>query len=136
MEYKRYVNYYETDKMGIVHHSNYIRWFEEARIYVLDKIGLNYNDIECMGILIPVLECNCKYIKSASFDMTVSIETKVSFFNGVKMSISYLVKNAANGELLAEGSTKHCFLNQNFKPILLKKEFPAIYEQLIKITEK
>ena len=55
LAYKRQVNYYETDKMGIVHHSNYIRFFEEARIDFLDKIGLNYKKIEDMGLIMPVI---------------------------------------------------------------------------------
>ncbi len=135
MDYTKYVNYYETDKMGIVHHSNYIRWFEEARIYMLDKAGLNYDKVEKAGILIPVLECSCRYIKSALFNMTVAIETEISFFNGIKMELSYKVKDSENGQLLATGSTKHCFLSKDFKPLRLKKEFPDFYEKLLKIYE-
>jgi acyl-CoA thioester hydrolase len=134
MEYIRKINYYETDNMGIVHHSNYIRYFEEARIDVLDKEGLAYNYIEELGILIPVLACECKYIKSAVFGMTVSIDTVVSSFNGVRMEMNYTVKNNENNELLATGSTQHCFLNKSFKPIRLKKEFPDIYEKFAKMT--
>lgn len=136
MEYTRYVNYYETDKMGIVHHSNYIRWFEEARIYVLDRAGLNYCYVEKAGILIPVLECSCKYIKSAEFNMTVVIETEISFFNGVRMDFNYTVKNSENSETLATGSTKHCFLNKDFKPVRLKKEFPDFYGKLFEVYQK
>ena len=54
-------NYYETDKMGVVHHSNYIRFLEEARCRLLDEIGYSYRQIEDDGLMIPVLEVNCKY---------------------------------------------------------------------------
>ena len=61
MEFERGINYYELDGMNVVHHSNYIRYMEEARIYLLDKIGLPYKKIEDNGIMIPVLEVNYKY---------------------------------------------------------------------------
>jgi acyl-CoA thioester hydrolase len=136
MEYIRKINYYETDNMGIVHHSNYIRYFEEARIDALDKVGLAYDYVESLGILIPVLGCECKYIKSASFGMTISIDTKITAFNGIRMEMSYTVKASGTDELLATGSTQHCFLNKDFKPIRLKKEFPDIYNKLLKMSEE
>ena len=62
--YSRKVYYYETDKMSIVHHSNYIRMFEEARLDLMDKCGIDYAQIESLGIIMPVLEVTCKYVKS------------------------------------------------------------------------
>ena len=56
LEYERSVYYYETDQMKIVHHSNYIRWFEEARIYWMEKMGMPYNKMEELGIIIPVVD--------------------------------------------------------------------------------
>lgn len=134
MDYKRKINYYETDNMGIVHHSNYIRYFEEARIFALDAVGLNYADIERMGILIPVLECECKYIKSARFGMSLTIETRITAFDGVRMEMSYTARNDENGDTVVTGKTRHCFLNGSFKPIRLKKEFPDIYASLLAVT--
>ena len=134
MEYTRKVNYYETDNMGIVHHSNYIRYFEEARIDALDKAGLGYAKIEQLGIFIPVLECECKYIKAASFGMTLLIYTQITAFDGTRMEMSYTVKNAENDDLLATGSTEHCFLNKSFRPVRLKKNFTDIYSRLLEIA--
>lgn len=54
--YTHRVQYYETDKMGIVHHSNYIRWFEEARIDWMRHCGISYREMEKQGIIVPVLE--------------------------------------------------------------------------------
>ena len=65
--YEHTINYYETDRMGIVHHSNYIRFFEEARIDYLKKIGLDYKKVEDMGLIMPVLGVECKYIKPLHF---------------------------------------------------------------------
>ena len=136
MKYKRKINYYETDNMGIVHHSNYIRYFEEARIDALDIMGLNYADVEKEGILIPVLECECKYIKSAVYGMSLIIDTEISAFDGIRMEMSYTAANEQNNEIIATGKTKHCFLNRDFKPVRLKREYPDIYEKLEAIYRK
>ena len=66
--YIREAKYYETDQMGIIHHSNYIRWMEEARIDLLDQIGYPYSRFEEMGYMSPVLHADCEYKKSVKFD--------------------------------------------------------------------
>ena len=63
-KYRHIVQYYETDKMGITHHSNYIRWMEEARIDFLRQIGWDYAKLESLGIISPVIAVDCKYKKS------------------------------------------------------------------------
>lgn len=65
--YRRKVHYYETDQMGIVHHSNYIRWFEEARIDLMDRMGLGYAQMEAEGILSPVLSVQADYLRMVYF---------------------------------------------------------------------
>ena len=65
--YKHKVQYYETDKMGITHHSNYIRWMEEARVNWLEKIGWSFEKLENLGMLSPVVEIKCKYMNSTKF---------------------------------------------------------------------
>ena len=65
--YEREANYYETDKMGIIHHSNYIRWFEEARIGFMKNIGFPYDAMEDNGIMMPVLSVECDYKSSVRF---------------------------------------------------------------------
>ena len=59
--YEHLAQYYETDQMGIIHHSNYIRWFEEARTNLLDQMGFGYDQMEKLGIIVPVLEIACLY---------------------------------------------------------------------------
>ncbi|MEG1427807.1 MAG: thioesterase family protein, partial [Oscillospiraceae bacterium] len=77
MSYERKVNYYETDKMAIVHHSNYIRWFEEARIELMEHMGLPYEKMEAAGIQIPVLEVRCNYKSMVRFGDTVKIQVRI-----------------------------------------------------------
>lgn len=75
-EYERQTYYYETDKMGIIHHSNYIRWFEEARIDFMTKMGYPYKRLEDEGIIIPVVSVSSEYKSMVRFGDTVIIKTK------------------------------------------------------------
>lgn len=135
MEKNRYyhtVQYYETDQMKVVHHSNYIRWFEEARTDYLNQKEVPYAEIEKMGIIIPVVDVSCKYIKMTRFGETVEIVTKITKFNGVIMECAYEVYGQENQELKVTGTSSHCFLDKNYKVISLKKKYPDIYEKLQK----
>lgn len=125
--YEHRVSYYETDQMGIVHHSNYIRWFEDARVDFLEKAGFSYDKMEEMGIMIVVLGASCDYKVSARFGDRVIIIPKISEFNGFKMTVSYRVLNAADGTLLATGETRHCFTDLKLKPVRTKRDYPEIY---------
>lgn len=124
MEIKPYthkVQYYETDQMGVVHHSNYIRWFEEARIDFLEKSNLNYENLEAEGIMSPVTAVDCKFKSAARFGQSVEIITKLQSFNGVTFSIIYCVTDKQTGEIRAQGSSSHCFLKDG-RLVSLKKE--------------
>ena len=126
--YEHRVSYYETDQMGIVHHSNYIRWFEDARVDFLEKVGFSYNKMEELGVMIVVLGASCEYKFSARFGDRVIIIPKIAEFNGFKLTVTYRVLNKADGTLLATGETKHCFTDLKLKPIRTKKDFPDIYK--------
>lgn len=130
MKYIHKVKYYETDKMGITHHSNYIRWMEEARIEFLDKIGYNYLKLEQDGIMSPVIGIECDYKVSTTFDDEIEIDVKVKEFKGVRLIIEYTMKNVKTNDLVLVGVSKHCFVNRDGKPIILKKEFPEFDERL------
>lgn len=134
--FKRNVHYYETDQMGIVHHSNYIRWFEEARTDFLNQIGLPYAEIESRGILVPVLFAACKYKKAVRFDDDVLIHLKITFFNGIRFKVTYIVDDANNGDVFATGETEHGFVNCNMVPVRMKKEYPDMYRLLAAYVEE
>lgn len=129
-KYIHKVNYYETDKMGITHHSNYIRWMEEARIYFLDQIGFGYARLEADGIISPVIGVECDYKTSTTFGDSVEIDVAVESFKGVKLTISYTMTKVGTTELVATGKTRHCFVNEEGRPVILKKTFPALDEKL------
>ena len=125
-KYIHKVNYYETDKMGITHHSNYIRWMEEARIYFLDQMGFGYAKLEEDGIISPVIGVECDFKTSTTFDDAVEIDVEVESFKGVKLTISYTMTKVGSDELVAVGKTRHCFVNEEGKPVILKKVFPEL----------
>ena len=136
--FERKINYYETDRMGIVHHSNYIRYLEEARCYFLEKIGFPYNKLEENGIMIPVLNVNCSYKNSVTFEDIIQIDVFVKEFAGVKFTVGYHVTDKKNGDVVIQAETKHCFTNNELRPIALKKHYPEFAEKLneIKVKEK
>lgn len=134
--YERGVHYYETDQMGIVHHSNYIRWFEEARTDFLEQIGLPYDKIEKEGILIPVLGVSCKYKSAIRFGDIVCVHLKVTYFNGVRFRVSYQVIGKETGTIHAVGESEHGFVNRSMVPVRMKKEFPQMYALLAAYVEK
>lgn len=134
--YERKVNYYETDQMGIVHHSNYIRWMEEARIELLGELGMPYDKMEEAGVMIPVLSASCEYRQAFRFGDTFRIQVYPVEFNGVKMKLGYKIYNKATGELHSVGETGHCFLDKNMKLIRMKKDYPQLYNGFATWNEK
>ncbi|MBQ8975258.1 MAG: acyl-CoA thioesterase [Oscillospiraceae bacterium] len=131
--YRHIVKYYETDQMGVAHHSNYVRWFEDARIDLLRRQGIDCQAMEDMGIIIPVTGYTCKNKSPARFGDELEIETTPKKFNGVRMEFSYTVHISATGEICACGETGHCFVDRSMTPLSLKRSFPDVYERLDKI---
>lgn len=130
-KYLHKAHYYETDKMGIIHHSNYIRWFEEARVAFLDEIGFSYARIENkLKLISPVLEIGCQYKRMMRFEDVAELIVGVESTNGIRLRLSYQVRDAKTKELCATGFSLHCFLNQQGSFVSLKKEAPELYTLL------
>ncbi|WP_407127826.1 acyl-CoA thioesterase [Desemzia sp. FAM 23990] len=126
--YEHRAQYYETDQMGIIHHSNYIRWFEEARTDLMDQIGFGYDQMEKSGIIVPVLSVNCEYKSMVRYNDHVYIIPKIEVFNGIRLEISYRVMDKKTDELRSFGESKHCFLSDSNRPISLKKADKELYD--------
>lgn len=128
-KYTHVVQYYETDKMGITHHSNYIRWMEEARVFFLEEIGWDFAKLESMGIVSPVLDIACTYRKSTTFSDQIFIEVFVQEFKGVKLSLAYTMTNE-QGETVCTARSVHAFLDSEGRPIRIKQQYPGFYKAL------
>ena len=127
------VAYYETDQMGIVHHSNYIRWFEEARDDLVREYGIDYRQIEAHGVLMPVVSVACDYKSAAKYGDVVRIRAIPRFFNGVRLRYEYEVRGES-GETVVTGSSEHCFIDaRTRKPMNLKRRMPGYAEALSRL---
>lgn len=131
--YQHKVQYYETDKMGITHHSNYIRWMEEARSVFLEEYGWPYDKMEEAGIFSPVTAAECRYKQSTTFADVVDIAISVLEFKGVKLRLKYEMRKQ-DGQLACEAYSEHCFLNREGKFIRMQKEYPDLYQLLCDLT--
>ena len=128
--YNHKVQYYETDKMGIVHHSNYIRWMEESRISFLMSIGLDYSTLEKRGVISPVIGVNVRYRKPTYFGEEISIEVSIKEYTGVKLIFNYTMKNKDN-QVVLTGESEHCFVSDKGHIIIPKTAFPDLDEILL-----
>lgn len=133
--YTRTSYYYETDRMDVIHHSNYIRWFEEARIDFMEKMGYSYKKVEQRGIVSPVLYVDCQYLSPVRFGDTVNIYVSLVKFTGTRMDFSYKIVDRASGTVCVTGKSGHCFVDGDFRPISIKKSYPDIYEIYKKCEE-
>ncbi len=118
------VNYYETDKMGITHHSNYIRFMEEARIDWMDQLGYGFERMEAEGIVSPVVAISCNYKHTTTFKDLIEVQVKVGEMSELKISFAYTMK--VDGKLVCTATSTHCFLDAG-RPVVLKDRFPQLY---------
>lgn len=134
--YIRKVNYYETDRMSIVHHSNYIRYFEEARMDAMTQIGCDCMEMERNNMIIPVVDVSAKYHKSLGCSDEFAVYLKMTYFNGVKMKFEYEIRFTSDNSLACTGQSTHCFVNEKHKPISIKRLSPEIYKTMMDNVEK
>lgn len=131
--YLHKVNYYETDKMGITHHSNYIRYMEEARVDFLDQLGWSFIKLEEEGMVSPVMSVEGVYKKSTTFPDTISIMVGIEKLSAAKLTFSYEFK--CKDELVFQGKSTHCFLDTKGRPVLIERQYPKFYAELKEIAE-
>ncbi|MHA6250602.1 acyl-CoA thioesterase [Oceanobacillus sp. CAU 1775] len=138
------VQYKDTDQMGVVHHSNYITWFEVGRTESMRDQGISYRKMEEMDLLLPVLDVQLSYKRPAHFDDCVAIYTKLASYSPVRLEFHYEVRRISEegfvpdnavvvepvGELLTKGTTKHMWINPEWKPVRLNRAAPEIYQKL------
>lgn len=132
--FRHKVQYYETDKMGVTHHSNYIRFMEEARVDFLSQIGWDYERLEKLGMISPVTAVDCRFKSPTAFADVIDIEVRVEEFKGARLKIGYLMKKL-DGTVVCEAHSEHCFLSTDGHPIRLKRDFPELARLLTELAE-
>lgn len=124
------VRYAETDAMGVVHHANYLLWFEVGRVELLRAWGIPYSEFEARGIAAPVVESTLHWRWPAKFDDLLRIETSVGELSPVRIRFHYRILRPADGRLLCEGHTLHAFTGASGRPVALRKAAPDLHETL------
>lgn len=133
-KYRHKVMYYETDKMGITHHSNYIRFMEEARVDFLEKIGFPYEKLEQLGAVSPVTSVECRFRTPTTFSDVIEISVSIEQFNGARFRVGYIMTNAA-GDVVCEAHSEHCFVNSSGRPIRLSKISPEFDKKMNELVQ-
>ena len=133
--YTHKVQYYETDMMGLTHHSNYIRWMEEARIDFMDQLGFPYTRMEAAQVYSPVKSVQCDYRHTSTFGETITITVTAESFIGVVLALAYEMKNA-EGTTVGTARSEHVFLNKEGAFVRLKRQLPEFCDALDQILPK
>lgn len=124
------VRYAETDMMGIVHHSRYYPWFEQARTDFIKKSGYTYTRMEQEGVLLPLAETQCRYLSGLKYEDEVLVTCEIERLSVARIDFKYEVYKLPERQLMSEGRTKHGFVDPDFKVINLKKTHPEMWERL------
>lgn len=122
------VKFFDTDTMGVVHHSNYIRMFETGRVEFLRALGISLNEMMSDGILFPIVEVNAKFHSPAQFDDVLEISTIAEALTRAKMQFRYEIRRRGEEKILAEGSSTNVFTHDG-KICRLPEKF---FERLLK----
>lgn len=131
MIYKHKVQYYETDKQGVTHHSNYIRIMEETRVDAMERMGFGYERMEAEGVFSPVMGITCDYKRPTTFADIIEVEITVAELGKLKTRFAY--KMTSNGKVVCTGTSLHCFLDVNGRPVVIEDRFPDFYSELAKL---
>lgn len=126
--YLHCVKYYECDRMGITHHSNYVRFMEDARIDWMDQLGYGFERMEAEGVVSPVLSVALQYKHPTTFKDVISIVVKVEKISNLKISFAYTM--TVDDQVVCTAQSTHCFLENN-RPVSLQTRFPDFYQLLI-----
>ncbi|MBO7408566.1 MAG: acyl-CoA thioesterase [Paludibacteraceae bacterium] len=130
--YRHIVNYYECDRMGITHHSNYVRFMEEARIDWMDQLGYGFERMEAEGVVSPVMAVALQYKNTTTFKDAIDITLKVEEMSALKMSFAYTMK--VGDKVVCTATSTHCFIENN-RPVAIEKRFPELYKKIRETIE-
>ena len=133
MTYKHKVQYYETDKQGVTHHSNYIRIMEEARVDAMEQMGFGYERMEEAGVFSPVMGITCDYKRPTTFADTIEVKISVAEMSKLKTRFAYNM--TSHDKVVCVGTSLHCFLDRNGRPVAIEEYFPEFYQELVKLSK-
>ena len=124
--FEHHTKYHETDQQGTIHTSNYINWLEDARMNLMEQMGLSFKQMLDMEISSPIISHSIEYRSAIKFDETVVIDTKLLAYDGHEMEVAYRIYDKATGEDRAVAKSCHCFVNKAGMPISMKRAYPEL----------
>ncbi|SOB96250.1 acyl-CoA thioesterase [Pseudobutyrivibrio ruminis] len=124
--FEHHTKYHETDQQGIIHTSNYLNWIEDARMNLMEQMGLSFKQMLDMEITSPVISHSIEYRSQVKFDETIVVDTKLVSYDGHEMEVAYRIYDKATGEDRAVAKTRHCFMNKSGIPISMKRTYPEL----------
>lgn len=129
------VKYYECDRMGVMHHSNYVRVMEEARVDAMDQMGYGFEKMEAEGIVSPVVSISCDFKRTTTFQDEIEVELCILEMSPLKVTFGYTMKK--EGKVCFTAKSTHCFLDaKTFRPIVLADTHPMLFGQMQQLLVK
>ena len=132
--FERKAQYHETDKMGIIHHANFIKWMEEARVEFLESIGWSFSKIEEAGIFSPVVGLQIEYRKQVQFEDVVEIRLSILRYNGTILELEYEFVDLTKGDYCAKATSRHAFVKDD-QLVSLRRVLPEMDEKIREMKE-
>ena len=132
--FKTRVYYYDTDKMGVVYHSNYLKWMEIGRTEYFRDMPISYDDIEKMGYILAIRKVDIEYINSAKYDDIIEIVVEVKKINNIKIEFYYEMYDEQN-ILKAKGTTVNVFIDNEGNLKRIPKEILESLKESIGIKK-
>jgi len=119
----------DTDAMGVVYHTNYIKWFEIGRAELFRDLGLLYSRLEALGFNLPLTQVFCHYFISARYDQTLLIDTELVYVKRVSLKFQYVIWDEGHENALAKGYTVHGCTDREGKIARIPEEFLQTLQQ-------
>ena len=125
--YQHRVSYGETDTMGVLYYAEYFHIFERSRNEVIRAVGLPYSEVEKRGFYLPVAEAQCRYRAPARYDDLLQLRTVLGDWRAASVVFRYELYNESRDRLLAEGMTRHAFVNAGGRPVPIPGWFRELF---------
>ena len=129
------VRYTDIDALGIVHHSNYLKWFEAGRIDFLRNADMPNHKLNMMGYFLPLSEMRCTYKSPVKYGNKILIRTNLIYMSCAKVKFEYRALNKSSGKVIAIGTTVHAWTDKGINPLNIEKAAPEVYRKLENLVE-
>lgn len=124
MKHEVRVIFGDTDQMGVVYYANYLRYFEGARAAFWRSFGRTQADLDAWGVALPVIEAHCAYKRPAHYEDLLLIDVSIGELR--QASVRFVYQVTRDGELLADGYTRHAFIGRDGRPRRMPPELGTV----------